>query len=76
MAKRQTTCVDYHKDGEPSGPRVRWWMTLSQVSGSGSARTVPSWWSGYFKDGKQVGEWTTYDAKGKVYKVTKMKAPI
>ena len=32
--------------------------------------------SGYFKDGKQVGEWTTYDAKGKVYKVTKMKAPI
>ena len=32
--------------------------------------------SGYFKDGKQVGEWTTYDTKGKVYKVTKMKAPI
>ena len=23
--------------------------------------------------GKQVGDWTTYDAKGKVYKVTKMK---
>jgi hypothetical protein len=32
--------------------------------------------SGYFDNGKQVGEWTTYDAKGKVYKVTKMKAPI
>ena len=30
--------------------------------------------SGYFKDGKQIGEWTTYDAKGRVYKVTKMKA--
>ena len=29
--------------------------------------------SGYFDKGKQVGEWTTYDAKGKVYKVTKMK---
>lgn len=29
--------------------------------------------SGYFKKGKQVGEWTTYDGKGKVYKVTQMK---
>ncbi len=29
--------------------------------------------SGYFDKGKQVGDWTTYDAKGKVYKVTKMK---
>ena len=31
--------------------------------------------SGYFDNGKQVGEWTTYDKKGKVYKVTKMKDP-
>ena len=31
--------------------------------------------SGYFDKGKQVGEWTTYDGKGKVYKVTKMKLP-
>jgi antitoxin component YwqK of YwqJK toxin-antitoxin module len=29
--------------------------------------------SGYFKAGEQTGEWTTYDAEGKVYKVTKMK---
>ena len=29
--------------------------------------------SGYFDKGKQVGEWITYDKKGKVYKVTKMK---
>ena len=29
--------------------------------------------SGYFDDGEQIGEWTTYDKKGKVYKVTKMK---
>jgi uncharacterized protein YdhG (YjbR/CyaY superfamily) len=29
--------------------------------------------SGYFNKGKQAGEWTTYDKKGKVYKVTKMK---
>ena len=26
--------------------------------------------SGYFKNGKQTGKWTTYDKKGKVYKVT------
>ncbi len=26
--------------------------------------------SGHFKDGKQVGEWITYDTAGKVYKVT------
>ena len=30
--------------------------------------------SGYFDKGKQVGEWTTYDKDGKVYKVTKMKS--
>ena len=29
--------------------------------------------SGYFDNGKQVGEWTTYDASGKPFKVTKMK---
>ena len=29
--------------------------------------------SGYFEKGKQVGEWTTYDKKGKIYKVTRMK---
>ena len=29
--------------------------------------------SGHFEKGKQVGEWTTYDKKGKVYKVTRMK---
>ena len=29
--------------------------------------------SGNFKDGKPVGVWTTYDSKGKVYKVTMKK---
>ena len=29
--------------------------------------------SGSFEDGKQVGEWTTYDASGNAYKITKMK---
>ena len=29
--------------------------------------------SGHFDQGQQVGEWTTYDSSGRVYKVTKMK---
>ncbi|HSB47743.1 MAG TPA: DUF1801 domain-containing protein [Candidatus Bilamarchaeum sp.] len=28
--------------------------------------------SGYFKKGKQTGKWTTYDSKGKAFKVTDM----
>lgn len=31
-------------------------------------------YSVYFEKGKQVGEWTTYDKKGIVFKVKKMKA--
>jgi antitoxin component YwqK of YwqJK toxin-antitoxin module len=31
--------------------------------------------SGYFENGKQTGEWTTYDATGKFVKVTRMKSP-
>ena len=29
--------------------------------------------SGTFENGEQVGEWTTYDQQGKVYKITRMK---
>ena len=29
--------------------------------------------SGYFRQGKQIGEWTTYDKNGRVVKVTQMK---
>ena len=29
--------------------------------------------SGYFEKGEPVGEWTTYDANGNVYKVTSKK---
>lgn len=29
--------------------------------------------SGYFENGEQGGEWTTYDKKGEVYKVTNIK---
>ena len=29
--------------------------------------------SGHFEHGEQTGEWTTYDKKEQVYKITKMK---
>ena len=29
--------------------------------------------SGYFDGGEQTGEWTTYDRRGQVYKVTRFK---
>jgi hypothetical protein len=29
--------------------------------------------SGYFENGEQVSQWTTYDKEGKVYTVTTMK---
>ncbi len=32
--------------------------------------------SGYFENGEQTGEWTTYDKTGKVYKVTTMKPKV
>ncbi len=32
--------------------------------------------SGYFENGQPVGNWTTYDIKGKVFKVTAMKPAV
>ena len=65
--------VEYHKDGTV-------WARGQTLDG------VPTgYWewfrrdgtpmrSGHFEAGKQVGEWTTYDKAGAVYKVTRMKA--
>jgi antitoxin component YwqK of YwqJK toxin-antitoxin module len=30
--------------------------------------------SGHFENGEPTGEWTTYDKKGQIYKVTQMKS--
>ena len=30
--------------------------------------------SGHFEKGEPTGEWTTYDKKGQIYKVTQMKS--
>ncbi len=32
--------------------------------------------SGYFESGEQVDQWTTYDKRGAVYKVTNMKPKV
>jgi antitoxin component YwqK of YwqJK toxin-antitoxin module len=64
--------IHYHKDGSI-------WAKGQMLDG-----VMTGYWewfrkdgtkmrSGSFEKGKQVGEWTTYDQKGQVYKVTKMK---
>jgi antitoxin component YwqK of YwqJK toxin-antitoxin module len=61
--------VQYHKDGSvwATGqtcneiPTGYWeWFRLDGTKMR----------SGHFENGVQVGEWTTYDKKGQVYKVT------
>lgn len=65
--------VEYHKDGsvwakgqtEDNLPTGYWeWFRLDGTKLR----------SGHFENGQQVGDWTTYDKKGAVYKVTRMKA--
>ncbi|MBP7831513.1 MAG: hypothetical protein KA028_00655 [Candidatus Pacebacteria bacterium] len=46
------------KDGKPNG-YWEWFRIDGTLKRSGN-----------FKEGEVVGEWTTYDSKGKVYKVT------
>jgi antitoxin component YwqK of YwqJK toxin-antitoxin module len=64
--------VEYHADGSI--------WAKGQMSGG----VLTGYWewfrkdgirmrSGYFENGQQVGQWTTYDKRGKVFKVTAMK---
>jgi len=61
--------IDYHKDGS------------IRAKGTTRGGKLDGYWewfrkdgtklrSGHFNMGKQTREWTTYDAAGKVYKVT------
>lgn len=65
--------IYYYKDGSIQG------------KGTTLDGQMHGYWEFFRKDGtllrsgnceydKQVGEWTTYDKEGKVYKVTKVKA--
>jgi len=64
--------IEYHKDGSiwakgqtlDNLPTGYWeWFRLDGTKLR----------SGHFEKGQQVGDWTTYDKKGEVYKVTRMK---
>ena len=74
MVARPRERIDRHKDGSIKAKGT----TISDV--------LTGYWewfrkdgtkmrSGYFENGKQTGEWTTYDARGNVVKVTRMKSP-
>ena len=73
MAKAPPTpYVEYHKDGSvwATGQKlgdvaVGYWEWF-RIDGTKLR-------SGTFENGQQVGEWTTYDKLGNVYKVTVMK---
>lgn len=63
--------IQYHKDGSI-------WAKGEMVDG-----VCESYWewfrkdgtklrSGYFKNGKQIGTWTTYNKNGDVYKVSSL----
>ena len=66
------THVEYHRDGS---------VWARGQTANGVPHGYWEWFrkdgtkmrSGYFENGKQVGNWTTYDRRGKVYKVTAIK---
>ena len=57
--------MQYYLSWYPDPPDPRYWEWFR--------RDGAKLRSGYFLNGEQVGEWTTYDKFGKVYKVTMMK---
>ncbi len=67
-----TDHVQYHKDGSV-------WAKGKMIDGVASGYW--EWFrkdgtrlrSGHFENGEQVGEWTTYNKAGEVYKVTRIK---
>ena len=72
MKAKKEKYIKYHNDGSK-------WAKGTTLNGK-----MHGYWewyrldgvimrSGSFDKGKQTGEWITYDKKGKVYKVTKMK---
>ena len=66
--KRET---HYHKDGSV---RAKGWLRDGALDGSWEwfRKDGTKLRSGHFDNGERVGEWTTYDAKGEAYKVTRL----
>lgn len=72
-SSRATPHTEYHKDGsvwargqKAGGVPVGYWEWF-RIDGTKLR-------SGTFENGAQVGEWTTYDKRGNVYKVTTIRA--
>ncbi|MGE0768459.1 MAG: toxin-antitoxin system YwqK family antitoxin [Hyphomicrobiaceae bacterium] len=67
--KRET---HHHKDGSV---RAAGWLRDGQLDGYWEwfRKDGTRLRSGHFDMGTRVGEWITYDAKGEVYKATRMK---
>jgi len=71
-AERSKQKIIYHKDGS---------LRAKGNTVKGQPDGYWEWYrldgtrlrSGYFEKGKQTGKWTTYDKKGKVFKVTLLK---
>jgi antitoxin component YwqK of YwqJK toxin-antitoxin module len=63
--------IDRHKDGSVKAKGT----TLNDVILGVVQKRRHKMRSGYLENGKQTGEWTIYDATGKVVKVTRMKSP-
>ncbi len=71
--------VKYHNDGSLwargtliDGKMEGLWVWFRKPASRGGEKGSKMR-SGYFKNGKQTGDWTTYNSKGKVVKVTKFK---
>lgn len=70
--KRKKDYAKYHSDGSI-------WAKGAMVDGQPDGywewfrKDGSKMRSGNFEKGKQTGEWTTYDKKGKIYKVTRMR---
>jgi antitoxin component YwqK of YwqJK toxin-antitoxin module len=75
MATKPNTAndhIEYHKDGSvrakgkiAGGVPTGYWEWFRK---DGTKMR-----SGHFEQGRQVGEWITYDKQGQVYKVTQIK---
>lgn len=72
MMAERTERIDYHKDGSV---KARGTMRDGELDGYWEwfRKDGTKMRSGHFDIGRQVGEWTTYDATGKPHKVTQMK---
>ncbi len=73
--RRSDERIDRHKDGSIKAGRYIINEVLTKYC-EWFRKDGSNLHSGYFQNGEQVGEWTPYNGKGKIVKVTKMKYPL